>query len=72
VTATTISVQHFIGEHRKETKVRRIKPGLVAYTYNLSYLGGRDQEYHRLRPSQGKNLLDPILKAGMVECKASA
>jgi hypothetical protein len=28
--------------------------GMVAYTWNLSYLGGEDGEDHSLRPAQAK------------------
>jgi hypothetical protein len=35
---------------------------LVAHTYNPSYLEGRDQEDHSLKPAQANNLRDPISK----------
>jgi hypothetical protein len=35
---------------------------LVAHACNSTYLGGRDQEDHSLRPPQAKSSQDPILK----------
>jgi hypothetical protein len=31
------------------------KPGTVVHAYNVSYLGGRDQEDHSLRPAWAKS-----------------
>jgi hypothetical protein len=36
------------------------QPGAVAHAYNPSYLGGRDQEVHVLRPAQAKSPRDLI------------
>jgi hypothetical protein len=38
------------------------EPGEVAHACNHSYLGGRDQEDHSLKPSQTNNSQDPISK----------
>jgi hypothetical protein len=35
---------------------------VVAHTCNLSYLGGRDQKDHSLRPTRANSSQDPILK----------
>jgi hypothetical protein len=46
-----------------------IKPSTVAYAYNPSYMGGREQRDHGLRPAETKSLRDPILtnkKLGVV------
>jgi hypothetical protein len=41
---------------KKKRKERNVfKPGAVAQDNNLSYLGGRDQEDHCLRPSWAKS-----------------
>jgi hypothetical protein len=34
----------------------------VALVYNPSYSGGRDQDYHSLKPVRANSLQDPILK----------
>jgi hypothetical protein len=34
----------------------------VAYAYNPSYSGGRDQENHSSKPAWKNSLRDPILK----------
>jgi hypothetical protein len=34
----------------------------VAYTYSLSYSGGRDKEDHGSKPTLANRLQDPILK----------
>jgi hypothetical protein len=44
---------------------------LVAYAYNPSYSGGRDQEDHSLKPAQANSsrpyLKKPLHKKGLVE-----
>jgi hypothetical protein len=35
--------------------------GIVAQAYNPSYVGGRDQDGHSLRPAQAKGFQDPHL-----------
>jgi hypothetical protein len=35
---------------------------MMAHTYNLSYLGGSDQEDLGLKPDQPNSLRNPILK----------
>jgi hypothetical protein len=42
--------------------VRKKGQALVAHTCNPSYSGGRDQEDHSLKPTQGNHLRDPISK----------
>jgi hypothetical protein len=43
---------------------------MVAYIYNISYSGGRDQEDHGSRPAEARSLQDPISinKQGVVVC----
>jgi hypothetical protein len=40
----------------------KARPVQVTYSCNPSYLGGRDQEDHGLRPAQANSSQDPILK----------
>jgi hypothetical protein len=39
----------------------------VAHAYNPSYLGGRDQEDHGLKPAQANSLQDPISKKSITK-----
>jgi hypothetical protein len=39
----------------------RILPGMVAHSYNPSYLGGTGWEDHGLKPTMGKELARPLI-----------
>jgi hypothetical protein len=44
------------------TKNRTVSQVPVAHIYNPSYLGGRDQEDHGLKPAQANSSMRPYLK----------